>query len=55
MTLKEYAEDYASDDTKRLAYERIEAELDNIPNPKVKEIVIKNLHSLDEGERDFRF
>lgn len=55
MTLKEYAEDYASEDTKRLAYERIEAEIENIPNPKVREIVIKNLHSLDEGQRDFRF
>ncbi|WMJ23555.1 [FeFe] hydrogenase H-cluster radical SAM maturase HydG [Paludicola sp. MB14-C6] len=55
MTLKEYAEDYASEHTAELAHKRIEEEIHNIPNPKVKEIVIENLHSLDDGKRDFRF
>lgn len=55
MTLKEYAEDYASEDTHRLALEQIDKEAAAITNPKVKEIVLKNLHGLDEGLRDFRF
>lgn len=55
MTLKEYAEDYASDETAKLALARINEEIENIPNPKVKEIVIENLKGLDEGKRDFRF
>ncbi|MEG0693247.1 MAG: [FeFe] hydrogenase H-cluster radical SAM maturase HydG [Oscillospiraceae bacterium] len=55
MTLKEYSEDYASEDTAKLALEKIKSEIELIPNLKVKEIVIENLHSLDEGKRDFRF
>ncbi len=55
MTLKEYAEDYASEKTSKLALARISDEINHIPNPKVKEIVIENLHSLDDGKRDFRF
>ena len=55
MTLKEYAEDYASPETKRLALEMIEKEVQTIPNDKVREIALKNLHGLDEGLRDFRF
>ena len=55
MTLKEFAEDYASPDTKRLALEMIEKETENIPNEKVRSIVLDHLHDLDEGLRDFRF
>ena len=55
MTLKEFAEDYASPETKKLALDLIAKEMDNIPNPKVREVVRKNLHGLDEGLRDFRF
>ncbi len=55
MTLKEFAEDYASEDTKRLALDLIEKEVYNIPNLKVRDIALKNLHNLDEGLRDFRF
>lgn len=55
MTLKEYSEDYASEETKKLALKRITEEIENIPNEKVKEIVINNLYSLSKGERDFRF
>ncbi len=55
MTLKEFAEDYASPDTKRLALEMIEKETANIPNEKVRSIVLDHLHDLDEGLRDFRF
>ena len=55
MTLKEFAEDYASAETRRLALQRIEEETTDIPNEKVRQIVLDHLHDLDEGKRDFRF
>ncbi|MEG1996539.1 MAG: [FeFe] hydrogenase H-cluster radical SAM maturase HydG [Oscillospiraceae bacterium] len=55
MTLKEYLEDYAKSDTRDAGLKTIEQEIKRIPNPKVKEIVLQNLNSLDEGKRDFRF
>ena len=55
MTLKEYLEDYASEDTKKKGEEVIKNEISNIPNEKVKKIVIENLKNLNEGKRDFRF
>lgn len=55
MTLKEYLEDYASPSTAALGMDLIEKELDNIPNPKVKEIVTKHLYDIHSGQRDFRF
>lgn len=55
MTLKEYAEDYAGPETKQLALELIAKEVESIPNEKVKAIAKENLHSLDDGRRDFRF
>ncbi|EKQ50927.1 MULTISPECIES: [FeFe] hydrogenase H-cluster radical SAM maturase HydG [unclassified Clostridium] len=55
MTLKEYLEDYASEDTRRKGEEVIKNEIPNIPNEKVKKIVIENLEDLNKGKRDFRF
>lgn len=55
MTLKEYLEDYASEDTKKLGMELIEKELEKIPNPKVRERAASNIHDIEGGERDFRF
>ncbi|NRT79207.1 [FeFe] hydrogenase H-cluster radical SAM maturase HydG [Clostridium beijerinckii] len=55
MTLKEYLEDYASEDTRRKGEEVIKNEIPNIPNGKVKKIVLENLENLHEGKRDFRF
>ena len=55
MTLKEYLEDYASDHTKQLAQSIVEQEISIIPNPKIREITIRNLKSIAEGKRDFRF
>lgn len=55
MTLKEYLEDYASEDTKKIGMELIEKEISNIPNEKVKNIVIDRLKLISDGERDFRF
>ena len=55
MTLKEYLEDYAGEDTKRLGMELIEKELEKIPNPKVRERASMNIHDIEGGARDFRF
>ena len=55
ITLKEYLEDYASDDTKEIGNKIILDELKNIPKEKVREIVVQNLDKIENGERDFRF
>jgi 2-iminoacetate synthase len=55
MTLREYLDDYASPETREIGMKLIMAELDNIPNPKVRAIVERNLASIDGGARDFRF
>lgn len=55
MTLKEYLEDYASEETKELGIALIERELEKIPNPKVKRIAAEHIHDIAEGKRDFRF
>lgn len=55
MTLKEYLEDYASEDTKRLGEAMIEKELNHITNEKVKAIASEHLTELHNGKRDFRF
>lgn len=55
MTLKEYLEDYASEDTKRKGLALIEKEIERVTNPKVKEQAIANLKAIESGSRDFRF
>lgn len=55
MTLKEYAEDYASPKTKANAEKVILAEVENIPNENVKRICKERLAAIEEGHRDFRF
>lgn len=55
MTLKEFLVDYASEDTKRIGEALIEAELNNIPKEKVREICKENLVKIEQGIRDFRF
>lgn len=55
MTLKEYLEDYASEDTKRIGNELIQKEMERVTNPKIKETATRYLTSIEEGERDFRF
>ncbi|AGX41777.1 [FeFe] hydrogenase H-cluster radical SAM maturase HydG [Clostridium saccharobutylicum] len=55
MTLKEYLEDYASEDTKKKGEEVIRNEIPNIPNEKVRKVVLEHLEDLNEGKRDFRF
>ena len=55
MTLQEYLEDYASTDTKAIGEQLIRQEIHNVPNEKVREIVLKNLEQIKQGQRDFRF
>lgn len=55
MTLKEYLEDYAGDKTKALGEELIRSECGNIPNEKVRKLVLEHLNDLSQGKRDFRF
>jgi len=56
MTLTEFLEDYATEETKKIGYEMIERELDKIPNEKVKEIAKKNIEDIkNSNRRDFRF
>ncbi len=55
MTLKEYLEDYASDDTKKIGEELIAKELNNIPKDKVRQIAMEYIDNIKNGQRDFRF
>jgi len=56
MTLKEYLEDYASEDTKKKGEAVIAKELNSITNPKVRELAEAYLTELvRDGKRDFRF
>ena len=55
MTLKEYLEDYASDETKAVGEKIIEKELQTIKDEKIKNIVIENLKKIEQGGRDFKF
>lgn len=56
MTLKEYLEDYAAPETKKVGEALIQKELENIPNEKVKERVVQYLKEMEQGgKRDFRF
>lgn len=55
MTLKEYLEDYASNDTKLKGEAVIDREMPNIANEKVRTIAAARLEEIAEGKRDFRF
>lgn len=55
MTLKEYLEDYASLDTKTKGESVINNEIPRIQKESARNIAIKNLHLIEEGQRDFRF
>ncbi len=55
MTLKEYLEDYASEDTRQKGLRLILDEMQRIPNPQIREIAMRNLKAIAEGKRDFRF
>ena len=56
MTLGEYLEDYAGEETKRIGYELIERELQKIPKEKVRQIARQNIEAIRaSNRRDFRF
>ncbi len=55
MTLKEYLEDYASPETRRIGESLIQRELENVTSERVREIARRNLALIEEGKRDFRF
>ena len=56
MTLTEFMTDYASEETKKVAYELVEKELEKIPNEKVREIARQHVKDIRESNsRDFRF
>jgi len=55
LTLKEFLQDYASPETKRLGEEMIAREIGRIKSDKVKSLTEGYLSKIEEGERDFRF
>ena len=55
MTLKEYLEDYASEDTKKKGEKLIAEEMEKVPNEKIKARAKENLVQIEKGVRDFRF
>lgn len=56
MTLQEFLTDYASPETKALGEKMIQKELANVPNEKVRSIVVDHLKAIKEGTgNDFRF
>lgn len=55
MTLKEYLEDYASEDTKVKGENVIFEEIPKILSEKVRTLTVEHLQDLKEGKRDFRF
>lgn len=55
ITLKEYLEDYASEDTKAKGQKMLQKELSGILNEKVRKLTAEYLQKISTGERDFRF
>ena len=55
ITLKEFLEDYATEETKSVGEKLIEKEINNVPNEKVRGILKNNLKEIEQGKRDFRF
>lgn len=55
MTLDEYLQDYASDETKKVGENLISKEVEALENPEIKTVVKKNLDKISKGERNFKF
>ena len=55
LTLKEYLEDYAAEDTRQKGEKLIRKELERIPHPKVRALTQERLEDIHVGKRDFRF
>ncbi|MEF9986293.1 MAG: [FeFe] hydrogenase H-cluster radical SAM maturase HydG [Bacteroidales bacterium] len=55
LTLAEYLQDYSSDETKKLGYNLIEKELNNLPEGERKQSIIAKLEAIKTGKRDLLF
>lgn len=55
MTLTEFLEDYADEETKKAGEEIISKRLAMIPNDKVRELTKEHIANIKIGKRDFRF
>lgn len=55
LTLMEYLQDYASDDTRRKGLALVRRELDGIPNENMRQMTSRRLEDILAGSRDFRF
>ncbi|MDR2934552.1 MAG: [FeFe] hydrogenase H-cluster radical SAM maturase HydG [Candidatus Adiutrix sp.] len=54
ITLKEYLEDYATPETRKLGEDLIAREMGNIPKEKIRTLVTSYLSDIHDGARDFR-
>ncbi len=55
ITMAEYLEDYASEETREAGYSLIEKELEKMPESAQKQKIITNLEAVKQGKRDLRF
>ncbi len=55
MTLKEFLNDYATEETRKIGNALIDSETGNVPNIKTRQILLENLDKIEGGMRDFRF
>ena len=55
ITLKEYLEDYASEQTQKTGNKIISKELETLTNKNTKEKTLEILQEIEQGNRDFRF
>ena len=55
LTLKEYLEDYASEETKKAGNKLIEKEVEKIEDENMKAVTKENFKKIEQGERDFSF
>ena len=55
LTLKEYLEDYASEETKKIGYDLIEREVETLEAENIKKPVKEDLVKIEAGGRDYKF
>lgn len=55
LTFKEYLMDYASPETRKIGEKTIQAHLNRIPNPTVKQMTMDELKKIENGKRDLYF
>lgn len=55
MTLQEYLDDYASEETRSYADKLMEQELCYIPSERIRAKTLANIEEIKRGKRDFRF